>query len=73
MAAGPNSVTNGFSDIWRAFIPFSQYQEFQHGGYFTVELIPDQLASISLNTIYWYDSNKGQSSPLHSGTEQDQG
>jgi hypothetical protein len=23
-------------------------------------VIPDQLAVISLNTLYWYDSNKGQ-------------
>lgn len=60
MTAGPNSITNEFSDIWRAFIPFSQYQVFQHGGYYATEIIPGQVASISLNTMYWYDSNKGQ-------------
>jgi len=61
MSPGPNSITNEFSDIWRAFIPFSQYQVFQHGGYYATEVVPGQLAAISLNTMYWYDSNKGQS------------
>jgi endopolyphosphatase len=60
MTAGPNSITNEFSDIWRAFIPFSQYQVFQHGGYYATEVIPGQVAAISLNTMFWYDSNKGQ-------------
>lgn len=25
--------------------------------YFSVEVIPDRLAVISLNTLFWYDSN----------------
>jgi endopolyphosphatase len=29
-----------------------------------VEVIPDKLAVISLNTMYFYDSNKGTMSPL---------
>lgn len=55
---GPNSITNEFSSIWRAFIPFSSYQVFQRGAYFSVEVIPSSLAVISLNTMYFYDSNK---------------
>ena len=40
-------------------MPFESYQVFQRGGYFSVEVIPEQLAVISLNTMYFYDSNKG--------------
>jgi endopolyphosphatase len=32
---------------------------FQRGAYYSVEVIPDKLAVISLNTMYFYDSNKG--------------
>lgn len=28
------------------------------GAYYAREVIPDKLAVISLNTLYWYDSNK---------------
>ncbi|KAI0776087.1 hypothetical protein BD413DRAFT_526378 [Trametes elegans] len=43
--------------IWRAFVPFPSYQVFQRGGYFSVEVIPNSVAVISLNTMYFYDSN----------------
>ncbi|KAI5451729.1 Endopolyphosphatase, variant 2 [Naganishia albida] len=55
---GPNAVTNEFSNIWSDFIPAEEYHVFQRGAYFSSEVIPDKLAVISLNTIYWYDSNK---------------
>ncbi|KAH9843836.1 uncharacterized protein C8Q71DRAFT_793476 [Rhodofomes roseus] len=58
MLPGPNGVTSEFSSIWRNFVPFESYQVFQRGGYFSVEVIPAQLAVISLNTMYFYDSNK---------------
>ncbi|TDL29508.1 hypothetical protein BD410DRAFT_26204 [Rickenella mellea] len=58
MAAGPNSITNEFSNIWQSFIPFSSFQVFQRGGYFSVEVIPNEVAVVSLNTMYFYDSNK---------------
>ncbi|CED83970.1 Acid sphingomyelinase and PHM5 phosphate metabolism protein [Phaffia rhodozyma] len=58
LTAGPNSVTNEFLDIWKHYIPAEQYHVFQRGAYFTSEVIPDKLAVISLNTLYWYDSNK---------------
>ncbi|CDO76280.1 hypothetical protein BN946_scf184470.g38 [Trametes cinnabarina] len=54
---GPNSITAEFTSIWRAFVPFPSYQVFQRGGYFSVEVIPDAVAVISLNTMYFYDSN----------------
>ncbi|KAJ6613436.1 hypothetical protein B0H10DRAFT_2165301 [Mycena sp. CBHHK59/15] len=54
----PNSITNEFASIWKAFIPFPHLQIFQRGAYFSVEVVPDAVAVISLNTMYFYDSNK---------------
>ncbi|KAJ6599058.1 endopolyphosphatase [Mycena vulgaris] len=58
MIPGPNSITSEFSSIWKAFIPFPHLQIFQRGAYYAVEVVPDALAVISLNTMYFYDSNK---------------
>ncbi|KZT12740.1 uncharacterized protein LAESUDRAFT_13671 [Laetiporus sulphureus 93-53] len=58
MLPGPNSVTSEFSSIWRSFVPFESFQVFQRGGYFSVEVIPNSLAVVSLNTMYFYDSNR---------------
>ncbi|KAJ7507820.1 endopolyphosphatase [Mycena galericulata] len=58
MIPGPNSITNEFASIWKAFIPFPHLQIFQRGAYYAVEVVPDSLAVISLNTMYFYDSNK---------------
>ncbi|KAJ7047361.1 endopolyphosphatase [Mycena alexandri] len=58
MIPGPNSITNEFGSIWKAFIPFPHLQIFQRGAYYAVEVIPDSVAVISLNTMYFYDSNK---------------
>ncbi|KAI0750846.1 Metallo-dependent phosphatase-like protein [Daedaleopsis nitida] len=57
MLPGPNSVTSEYSSIWRSFVPFPAYQVFQRGGYFSVEVIPNAVAVISLNTMYFYDTN----------------
>ncbi|KAG6821271.1 hypothetical protein H0H93_002381 [Arthromyces matolae] len=54
----PNSITNEFAKIWESFIPFPYLQVFQRGAYYSVEVIPDEVAAISLNTLYFYDSNK---------------
>lgn len=45
--------------IWKSFVPFHSYQVFQRGAYYSVEVIPDAVAVISLNTMYFFDSNKG--------------
>ncbi|KAJ7180099.1 hypothetical protein C8R43DRAFT_971689, partial [Mycena crocata] len=58
MIPGPNSITNEFASIWKAFIPFPHLQIFQRGAYYAVEVVPDSVAVISLNTMYFYDSNK---------------
>ncbi|KAK0468387.1 Metallo-dependent phosphatase-like protein [Desarmillaria tabescens] len=55
---GPNSITNQYSSIWKPFIPFPYHQVFQRGAYYSVEVVPNALAVISLNTMYFYDSNK---------------
>ncbi|KAI0347563.1 hypothetical protein BDW22DRAFT_1352033 [Trametopsis cervina] len=58
MLPGPNDVTAEFSSIWKSFVPFHSYQVFQRGAYYSVEVIPDSLAVVSLNTMYFFDSNK---------------
>ncbi|KAF8165337.1 endopolyphosphatase [Crassisporium funariophilum] len=58
LTAGPNSITNEYASIWSNFIPFPNLQVFQRGAYYSVEVIPDEVAVISLNTMYFYDSNK---------------
>ncbi|KIK97145.1 hypothetical protein PAXRUDRAFT_825228 [Paxillus rubicundulus Ve08.2h10] len=55
---GPNDITRTFSLIWSNFIPQSSLGSFLQGGYYSVEVIPDSVAVISLNTMYYYDSNK---------------
>ncbi|KAF2034935.1 Endopolyphosphatase [Setomelanomma holmii] len=57
--AGPNRWTKKYLDIWRSFIPEAQRHQFQQGGWFSVEVIPNKLAVISLNTIYFFSSNSG--------------
>jgi len=49
--AGPNRWTLKYLDIWRGFIPEEQRHQFQQGGWFSVEVIPGKLATISLNTM----------------------
>ncbi|KAF6762120.1 endopolyphosphatase [Ephemerocybe angulata] len=55
---GPNRVTTEFTSIWKSFIPFNYRQVFHRGAYYASEVVPNQLAIISLNTLYFYDSNK---------------
>lgn len=73
LAAGPNRITEEFlrwvllclesnfeltrGSIWKHFIPSEAAHVFERGAYFSVEVIPDRLAVISLNTLFWYDSN----------------
>ncbi|KAG2141710.1 Metallo-dependent phosphatase-like protein [Suillus bovinus] len=46
------------SSIWDAFIPSNSKAFFRNGAYYAVEVIPDALAAISLNTMYFYHNNK---------------
>ncbi|KAJ5683610.1 Endopolyphosphatase [Penicillium macrosclerotiorum] len=54
---GPNTWTKKFAEIWSHFIPEDQRHSFVEGGWFTTEVIPGKLAVISLNTMYFFDSN----------------
>jgi len=40
-------------------VPFAQRQVFERGAYYSVEVIPGHVAVIALNSMYFYDSNKG--------------
>ncbi len=55
-----NLADSHLYSIWQSFIPFESFQVFQRGGYYSVEVIPEQVAAVSLNTMYFYDSNKGE-------------
>lgn len=54
---GPNPWTKKFDEIWADFIPEDQRHSFVQGGWFTSEVIPGKLAVISLNTMYFFESN----------------
>lgn len=54
---GPNNWLNWYADIWRHFIPFDQQDTFKLGGWFSVEVVPNSLAVLSLNTMYMFDRN----------------
>ncbi|PWN53602.1 hypothetical protein IE53DRAFT_366209 [Violaceomyces palustris] len=55
---GPNPITKNFVQIWSDHIPEYEFHTFERGGYFSKEVIPGRLAVMSLNTLYFYDSNK---------------
>ena len=54
---GPNRWTKDYAEIWRKFIPEAQKHSFARGGWFFTEVIPNRLAVVSLNTLYFFDSN----------------
>lgn len=54
---GPNTWTKRYANVWHNFIPEDQRHSFVEGGWFTSEVIPGKLAVISLNTMYFFDSN----------------
>ncbi|KEQ58493.1 Endopolyphosphatase [Aureobasidium melanogenum CBS 110374] len=54
---GPNLWTRRYLDIWRPFIPEVQKHSFDQGGWFYVEAIPNHLAVVSLNSLYFFNSN----------------
>ncbi|OJJ73814.1 hypothetical protein ASPBRDRAFT_517943 [Aspergillus brasiliensis CBS 101740] len=54
---GPNRWTKKYREVWHKYIPEHQRHSFVEGGWFVSEVIPDNLAVISLNTLYFFDSN----------------
>ncbi|OKL60188.1 hypothetical protein UA08_04574 [Talaromyces atroroseus] len=55
---GPNRWTQKLYQLWKSFIPEEQRHTFLEGGWFHVEVIPNKLSVFSLNTLYFFDSNK---------------
>ncbi|KAL4791777.1 Metallo-dependent phosphatase-like protein [Aspergillus venezuelensis] len=53
----PNRWTRKFTEVWNKFIPEHQRHSFEEGGWFAADLIPNKLAAISLNTMYFFESN----------------
>lgn len=56
---GPNKWLRYYADMWRPFIPEEQRHVFEFGGWYSVEVIPNQLSVFSLNTMYFFDRNAG--------------
>jgi endopolyphosphatase len=54
---GPNSWTTRYLTLWRSMIPEEQRHNFARGGWFSVEVIPNQLTVFTLNTLYFFTSN----------------
>ncbi|GAA5955919.1 hypothetical protein JCM3765_000039 [Sporobolomyces pararoseus] len=56
---GPNKVTTSLLDLWmeKNFIPEEMKRTFLRGGYYSLELIENELLIISLNTIYFFEKN----------------
>ena len=57
MDPGPNRWTKAFLRIWRKFIPEAQRHGFERGGWFFVEVIPNDLMVFNLNTLYFFSNN----------------
>ena len=56
-AQGPTLQTREFYKLWRKMVPEEQFHVFDRGLSFMVEVIPGKLAVLSLNTLYWFQSN----------------
>ena len=54
---GPTLQTREFYKIWSNFIPQLQLHTFARGAYFFQEVVPGELAVLSVNTLYWFQSN----------------
>lgn len=57
MDTGPSLQTRELFEAWRPFIPQVQMHTYLMGAYYFQEVIPNRLAVLSLNTMYWFDSN----------------
>lgn len=56
-AMGPTLQTREFYRIWKDMVPEEQVHIFDRGACFMVEAIPGKLAVLSINTLYWFESN----------------
>lgn len=60
MWPGPNDVTFAYARMWTQFglLPESEAHVCSIGGYFARDVVPAALTVFSLNTMYWFKSNK---------------
>ncbi|KAG0675530.1 Endopolyphosphatase [Pichia californica] len=56
-APGPTLQTRELYKIWRDFIPTEQMHTFDRGAYYLREVFPGKLVVLSINTLYWFQSN----------------
>lgn len=56
-APGPTLQTREMYKIWREFVPTEQMHTFDRGAYYLREVIPGKLVVLSINTLYWFQSN----------------
>lgn len=54
---GPTLQTRELFKIWHDFVPAAQLHIFNRGAYFFKEIIPNELAVLSINTLYLFQSN----------------
>jgi hypothetical protein len=54
------ALAHSTTSIWKPFIPTEFYKTFELGGYYAVEVVPGELAVISLNTLYFFEGNTGE-------------
>ncbi|OAA80633.1 endopolyphosphatase [Akanthomyces lecanii RCEF 1005] len=57
MVPGPNRWFVDYADIWGPFIPEVQRHQFEYGGWFYTEVVPNKLVVFSLNTMFFFDRN----------------
>ncbi|KZO97416.1 hypothetical protein CALVIDRAFT_536427 [Calocera viscosa TUFC12733] len=60
MYPGPSSTTRTYAEMWSPLLsPETNLSTLAHGVYFSTPLLAEhKLAAISLNTLFFYDSNK---------------
>lgn len=69
---GPNKWTARYERLWKPLVPEDQRHQFERGGWFYVEVIPNRLAVFSLNSLYFFVNNAavdGCKSPSEPGFE----
>ncbi|EPX74360.1 vacuolar polyphosphatase [Schizosaccharomyces octosporus yFS286] len=57
MEGGSSSMTQALAGAWDALIPTQEKHAFEKGGYYMVEVIPNRLAVIAFNSLYFSEKN----------------
>ena len=57
-APGPSDETRRFAKLWSKHLPASSIDSMKLGGYYAKDVVENELGVVSLNTMYFFDSNK---------------